>query len=155
MSLLAVILIRSPTDRRPEEQKTLELLKLNRKFNCVIVPDTPSIRGMLKVLENVVTYGEIDKSVLAALIEKRGRLDGGKKMQANYLKKLGYGNFEELAEALLSGVTSLDKLPSFKPVFRLHPPKGGFKRTIKKHYSDGGELGYRGHKINELLLTMI
>ncbi|MEM1508760.1 MAG: 50S ribosomal protein L30 [Thermofilaceae archaeon] len=155
MSLLAVILIRSPTDRRPEERKTLELLKLNKKFNCVIVPDTLSIRGMLKVLENVVTYGEIDKNILVALIEKRGRLDGNKKIQSDYLKKLGYDNFEKLAEALLSGTASLDKLPSFKPVFRLHPPKGGFKRTIKKHYNDGGELGYRGYKINELLLTMI
>ncbi|MEM3138430.1 MAG: 50S ribosomal protein L30, partial [Thermofilaceae archaeon] len=64
-------------------------------------------------------------------------------------------NFEKLAEALLSGTASLDKLTSFKPVFRLAPPKGGFKRTIKKHYNDGGELGYRGYKINELLLTMI
>ncbi|MEM3138483.1 MAG: uL30 family ribosomal protein, partial [Thermofilaceae archaeon] len=100
MSLLAVILIRSPTDRRPEERKTLELLKLNKKFNCVIVPDTLSIRGMLKVLENVVTYGEIDKNILVALIEKRGRLDGNKKIQSDYLKKLGYDNFEKLAEAL-------------------------------------------------------
>ncbi len=155
MSLLAVILIRSLADRRPEERKTLELLKLNRKFSCVIVPDTPSIRGMLKVLENVVTYGEIDRNVLAALIGRRGRLEGGKRIRTDYLKKLGYGSFEELAEALLSGATSLDKLPGFKPVFRLHPPKGGFEGTIKKHYSDGGELGYRGYKINELILKML
>jgi len=41
-----------------------------------------------------------------------------------------------------------------KPVFRLHPPKGGFKGTIRRPYKSGGELGYRGAAINDLILRM-
>jgi len=42
-----------------------------------------------------------------------------------------------------------------KPYFRLTPPKGGFKRTTKRAWTDGGELGYRGDEINKLLRRMI
>ena len=155
MPLLAVVRIRGIPGRRPEERRTLELLRLHRKFHAVLVRDDPSILGMLKVVENVVTYGEIEKDVLAELIRERGRLTGGKRISEDYLKKIGFESFEELAEALIEGRVDLRNLPDFKPVFRLHPPKGGFRGTIKRHYREGGELGYRGRAINELLLKMI
>ena len=41
-----------------------------------------------------------------------------------------------------------------KPVFRLTPPSKGFKKSIKQQYPNG-EIGYRGEKINELILRMI
>jgi len=38
---------------------------------------------------------------------------------------------------------------------RLHPPRGGFERKgIKKSFSVGGALGYRGEKMNDLLRKM-
>jgi len=39
-------------------------------------------------------------------------------------------------------------------VFRLNPPKKGYK-SIKKSYKEGGALGYRGEKINNLIQRMI
>ncbi len=40
--------------------------------------------------------------------------------------------------------------------FSLAPPKGGSsKRGIRAGFRQGGELGYRGEKINELLERMI
>jgi len=155
MSLLAVIRIRGQPDRRPEERTALELLRLHRVYNCVLVPDTPSMRGTLKTVEYTVTYGEIDKETLKKLIEKRGELKGHKRVTLEYLKSLGFDSFDTLAEALLEGKITLKDLPDFKPVFRLHPPKGGFKGSVKKHFSEGGELGYRGPKINELLRRML
>jgi len=155
VALLAVVRIRGVPGRRPEERKTLELLRLHKKFHAVLVRDDPPTRGMLKVIENVVTYGEVEKEVLAKLIRERGRLVGNERVTEEYLKKVGFGSFEELAEALIEGRASLKDLPGFKPVFRLRPPKGGFKGTTKRHYREGGELGYRGRAINELLLKMI
>lgn len=38
--------------------------------------------------------------------------------------------------------------------YHLHPPRGGFKKTIKRPKPDG-ELGYRGEKINDLILKML
>jgi len=152
--LYAVIRIRGIPRRRPEERKTLELLRLHKKFHAVVVRATPSIKGMLKVVENVVTYGEIDVDTLALLIERRGRLRGNKRVTQEYLERIGFKSFRELAEAIYEGKVDIRDLPDFKPVFRLHPPSKGFKGTIKKHYRDGGELGYRGEAVNELIRRM-
>lgn len=155
MALLAVIRIRGIPDRRPEERKTLELLRLHKTYHCTLVPDTPSIRGMLKKIEYAVTYGEIDKDILIELLRKRGRVTVNKPLTEEYIKSIGFESVEKLAEALLEGKVLLQDLPGVKPVFRLHPPKGGFKGSVKKHVSEGGELGYRGTAINELLKDMI
>ncbi len=41
-------------------------------------------------------------------------------------------------------------------IFRLHPPRKGFKRKgIKLPFNKGGALGYREEKINELIKKMI
>lgn len=43
-----------------------------------------------------------------------------------------------------------------KKFFRLHPPRKGFERKgIKKPFTVGGALGYRGEKINELIKRMV
>ncbi len=119
------------------------------------MPDTPSIRGTLKTLEHVVAYGEIDKETLRKLIQKRGELKGGKRVTIEYLKSIGFDSYDALAEALINGKIALKDLPDFRPVFRLHPPKGGFKGSVKKHFSEGGEVGYRGTGINDILNKMI
>ncbi len=155
MTLLLVIRLKGESGRRPEERKTLELLRLHRKFHAVLVRDTPPYRGMLKVLDHVATWGEINEQTLAKLIEKRGYLTGNKRITLEYLKKLGYNSFEELARDLIEGRKKITDIPGLKPVFRLRPPKGGFEGTIKKHYREGGETGYRGEAINELVLRMI
>lgn len=155
MGLLAVVRIRGEPDRRPEERTALKLLKLHRVFHCTLVPDTPAIRGTLKTLESVVAYGEIDKETLKELIRKRGELKGGKRVTAEYLKSVGFDSYDALAEALIDNKITLRDLPAFKPVFRLHPPKGGFKGSVKRHFNEGGEVGYRGLRINDLLKKMI
>ena len=38
--------------------------------------------------------------------------------------------------------------------FNLHPPKGGFRKSIKWHFPKG-ELGYRGKRIDDLVLRML
>lgn len=156
MALWVVIRLRGDPDRRPDERKALELLRLHKVYHAVLVEDSPSIRGMLKrTLENVVTYGEINEEVLALLLERRGRLKGNKRITKEYLEKIGFKDFNELAKALIEGKVKWTELPDVKPVFRLRPPSGGFKGTIKKHYRDGGETGYRGEEINDLLLRML
>lgn len=155
MALLAVVRIRGVPDRRPDERKTLELLRLHKVNHCVLVPDTPSVRGMLRKVEYVVTYGEIDRETLVELLKKRGRVVGNKPLTEEVLKGMGFSSVEELASALLEGKIELGKLPGLKPVFRLHPPRGGYRGSIKKHFREGGELGYRGPAINELIKLMM
>jgi len=154
-TLIAVVRISGKPDRTPDERKSLELLRLHKRFHAVLVKDTPSIRGMLKKVEYAVTYGEIDEDTLAQLIERRGRLTGNKKVTQEYLKKIGFDDFKSLARALIEGKVDIRNLPDFKPVFRLSPPSKEFKENVKKHDREGGEQGYRGEAINELLRRMI
>lgn len=138
-----------------EVRETLKMLRLTRNNYAVLIDDRPSFLGMLKTAQNFITWGEASKETIKELIEKRGRLVGGKKITDEYLQKLGYKSLEELAEAILNCKVEYWKLPQIQPIFRLHPPTKGFKGKIKKGYSVGGELGYRGEKINELVKRMI
>ncbi len=157
-ALYAIIRIRGIPDTPPDVEHTLKLLRLHRKYHAVLYPDTlPGIREMLRKAQGWITWGEIDEETLIELLKKRGRAPGNKKLDEKYLEeKLGVKSFSELAKKLLSGEIMLHKLEDkIKPVFRLHPPKGGFKGSIKKMYGNDGELGYRGKAINDLLKRMI
>ncbi len=157
MVLYAIIRIRGTADVRPEVEATLRMLRLLRKNHAVIYPKTPSIDGMLKVIKDWVTWGEIDRETLKELIMKRGRLVGNKKITEEDIKRIfKVGSLDELVDALLANKIQWHKYDNYvKPVFRLNPPKGGFKGSIKRPFKDKGELGYRGDKINELLKRMI
>jgi len=110
---------------------------------------------MLQTAKDVITWGEVSQDTVQQLLAKRGRLTGGRRITEDDLKKLGFTSFEAMAEALCSLKIRLKDLPSVKPVFRLHPPRKGFKRSVKRAYAEGGEVGYRGERINELILRML
>jgi len=158
MALYAIIRIRGSPDTPYDIEYTLRLLRLVRKFHCVLYPDTQAVKGMLHKVKDWITWGEIDRETLIELLRKRGRIIGNKPLTDEFIKsKLKISSIEELADALLQGRILFHKLEEYgiKPVFRLHPPKGGFKGSTKKPYGAGGELGYRGLAINELLRRMI
>ncbi len=157
MTLYAIIRIKGQPDAPPEVRKTLENLRLHKRYHAVIYPkDLPGLEGMLRRAQAWITWGEINKETLAKLLEKRGRLPGNKRLTPEVLKeKFGVESFEELAEKIMNGEIVLHKQDVIKPVFRLHPPRGGFKGSTKRPYGDKGEAGYRGDKINELISRMI
>lgn len=131
------------------------MLHLPRNNYGALVDDRPAFMGMLKKARDYITYGEPSKETLAMLIKKKGRLAGNKKLTDEYAQKVGYKSLDDLADAVHVGRAEYWKLQNIQPVFRLHPPSKGFKGKIKKHYGSGGELGYRGEKINELLKRML
>lgn len=159
MPLYAIIRLRGTADVRPEVEHTLFLLRLRQRFAAAIYHDSlPGLYGMLKVAEPWITWGDIDVETLSQLIAKRGRLVGDKPITDEWVRQaLKLGGIRELAEKLVAGEIHYHKLEPLgvKPFFRLTPPKGGFKGRIKRMIGDHGELGYRGSKINELVLRMI
>ena len=121
----AVVLIRGLIGINKDIKKTLYLLKLRKKHVCVVIENNESNRGMLKKAKDYITYGEIDEKTLKELLSKRGKEDHGNKGK-------------------------------LKPFFELAPPRKGFERKgTKKSFMDGGALGYRGNKINDLVTRMI
>lgn len=155
MGLLAVIRIRGTVNMNNKEEMALKILRLHKRNHAVLVNNTPQMVGILKTAWKFITWGEIDKTTLELLLKERGRKIGNKPLTENDIKRLGFNGFSDLAQALLEEKVKLKDLKIIKPVFRLHPPRKGFKHSVKKMFNDGGELGYRGAAINELLLRMI
>jgi len=147
---IAVILIRGLVNLSPDVRRTLDLLRLKRKFSSVVIDDNKVNRGMLNRVKDYVTYGEIDKELFKKMLEKRGRTKGN-----NSIDKKVVG---EIAEKYFSNEIKLIDFIDYdvKPFFRLHPPIKGFERGgIKKPYSVGGVLGYRGKAMIELIEKML
>ena len=152
--MYAVVRIRGRVGVRKEVEDTLRMLRLKRVNNCVLVPENPSFKGMLEKAKDYITWGEINKETLVALLRKRLRLKGDKRVDEKILKEVtDFNSFEELADALLEGKIRLKDFEKLNPVFRLTPPSKGFKSV--KQYWPKGDLGYRGETINELLERMI
>ena len=152
--LLAVVRLRGGVKARKEVVETLRMMGLTRVNHCVLLRKGGSEEGMLKKVKDMVTWGEVNKEVLVSLLRKRGRLKGELPLTEERLGEMGFSSLEELAEALLEGKVRMKDLPDLKKVFRLHPPRGGYRAT-KKPVGEGGDLGYRGEGINELLLRMM
>ncbi len=157
MTLYAIIRIRGTADVPPDVDRTLRMLRLTRRFTAVIYPKDSTIEGMLRVVKDWVTWGEIDAQTLRELILTRGRLPGNKPITPVDIQRIFNGlSVDELVSKLLKGELKWHKLDGkVKPVFRLHPPKKGFKGSIKKPVKAGGELGYRGKEINDLIRRML
>jgi len=152
---IAVIRIRGRTGVRRPIRETLSLLRLHRVNHLVIVDDRPSYKGMLKKCEHYVTYGELDKETFKELLLKRGRLKGNKRLTEDYIKEnTNFSSLDEFVDKFFNFEADLTDIPDLKPVFRLHPPRKGFK-SIKKHFKNKGDLGYRGEAINELIKRMM
>lgn len=152
---IAAVRVRGTISAPLQVRETLQMLNLTRNNYAVLIDNRPSFLGMLKTAQNFITWGEVSKETIAMLLEKRGRLSGNKKLKDEYAQKIGYKSIEELAEAIFNCKVEYWKIPDVQPFFKLHPPTKGFKGKIKKSYGAGGELGYRGDKINDLLKRMI
>lgn len=153
----AILRVRGTADVSPDVKHTLRLLRLLKPNHLVLYPiDTVGLEGMLQKVKDWVTWGEIDYQTLVELLIKRGRAPGNKRVTIEYLtNSLGVSSFNELAEMICNGEMKLHHQDKIKPVFRLKPPSRGYKHSIKKPYKSGGELGYRGLSINELIKRMI
>jgi len=154
MPSFILVRIRGIPDVRYDIQETLKRLHLVRKFHATIVPDTKVYRGMIFKVKDYITYGPATPEIVKELILKRGRLIGNKPVSEEYIKKVTGLDLDTVAKKIAEGSMKLKDIKGLKPVFRLHPPRGGFRRSIKKHITAGGELGYR-EDIRKLILKML
>ncbi len=152
---IAAVRVRGTVRAKLEARETLRMLNLTRNNYAVLIDDRPSFVGMLKAAQSYVTWGEVSEEALNLLIRRRGRLAGNKKLTDECIQRMGYKSVEELAAAVFSCRLEYRKLLGIQPVFKLRPPSKGYKGSIKKGFGAGGELGYRGEKINELIKRML
>jgi large subunit ribosomal protein L30 len=153
--VFAVIRVRGIVNVTSDIRKTLELLRLRKINHCVILEDNKVNKGMLQVVKDYATWGEVDKDTLMNLIKSRGLLVGDKKITDEYVKSAtSYNNLEKLSQAIIDSKIKYREIPEIKPLFRLNPPKKGYE-GIKRSFKNGGALGYRGKEINNLIKRML
>ncbi|MGC1122256.1 MAG: 50S ribosomal protein L30 [Candidatus Methanofastidiosia archaeon] len=153
MRRIIAVAVRSTTKVRKDIKDTLKMLNLTRRNHAVLVDDRPGFLGMLDKAKDYITYGEIEQPVLEALLSKWGRLPGDEILTEQYVKERVGQKISEFAESVMTFEKELDDL-GIKRLFRLHPPRKGYK-DIKRAFSQGGAVGYRGPAINELVRRMI
>ena len=136
---IAVIRIKGLVNVDVEIKETLDKLRLRKKHVCVIVDNKKEILGMLKKAQDYIAYGEITKEQFKKLIEKR----------AEPKKKIT----DEEINSFFEGKKKIQDL-GIKPFFRLHPPRGGFKKSTKSLWPRG-VLGNQGKEINKLIIKML
>lgn len=131
---LAAIRIRGVRDIAPRIRKTLELLRLEKPNNCILVEDTKQNVGMLEHAKDYITFGPVDEATILSLLQKRARK--GSSMLRSSMKE------EELKKAAKEIFAGKKTSEYANPVFRMRPPSKGY-RDIKVKYP-AGELGKRG-----------
>jgi len=152
---LVVVKIRGLVSAQKEARETLQFLHLLHTNHAVLIDSRPAYMGMLQRVNSYVTYGEPSKELVSMMLQKRARLAGDKKLTDAYIKKVGFESIDALAEAIVNCKVQYQKLPDIEPRFKLHPPSKGYKGKTKKGYRAGGEAGYRGAAINDLIKRMI
>ena len=155
--LLAVRLL-GPFGAPIDIETALRTLKLNSKFRAVLLEKNGSMLGVLRMVKDYVTWGDVKSHDIANLLKERGELSNGMPLNDKFVKEsFGQESMEELAQALTRGQVALSTLwqKGVQPVFRLHPPSRGFGSSTKRPFGSRGELGYRGTAISHLIDRMM
>ncbi len=53
------------------------------------------------------------KETVALMLKERGKLAGDKKLTEEYIQKIGFKSFDDLAEAIINGKVEYGKLPGY------------------------------------------
>ena len=149
----AVVKVRGSINVKPKIKETMKLMRLNRVNHCVIVPENETYDGMLKIIKDYVTWGEVDVETTELMLESSGKTSGNAIFTKKDLKDSSFKTMKALAKNLSEGKVVMRDIPKLKPLFRLHPPRKGYE-GIKRSFKEGGALGYRGEKINQLIRRM-
>ena len=71
MKKIAVIRISGKVNLAPGVKRTLEELRLKKKFSCIIIEEKPELVGMVEKVKDFVTYGEVSENTIKEMKEKR------------------------------------------------------------------------------------
>lgn len=137
---LLVVNLRGMVNTRAPVRTTLNQLRLAKRFNATIVPNDDVHLGMLNLAKEHVAWCSLNAATASKLLGARSEKSSGQKASPSEFSK-NYGSLESLASALESGKAKLNSIDGIRPFFRLSPPRGGFKRSIRRQYRDGGVLG--------------
>jgi large subunit ribosomal protein L30 len=152
---VAIIRLRGIHNIKPQIKDTLKYLRLNQVNHAVVLPDNETTKGMLQSAKDYVTWGHVDADTLAETIRTRGQLTGHRVITDEHVAaNTDFADINAMAAAIVAGEYLYKHLAEVKPLFRLHPARKGLE-GIKRSVQNGGALGPRGEKINDLIRRMM
>jgi large subunit ribosomal protein L30 len=154
MSLILVLNLHGAINSSTPVRKALAEMKVERRFSASVVTDDASTLGMLALCKDFVAWSQIDEELLASLLKKRGMVSEKKSLDSAALKRLGYKNPEDLAKKMVEKQVRLSAVQGVRPFFKLAPPKGGFKSSMRRQFAEKGLLG-SNPKLDELVRRMV
>jgi len=155
MAAIAIVRVRGHAKIKRDAVYTMNMIKLNRPNHCVILPDTKTTKGMMQVIKDYVTWGEISHETIARMLFQRGEVVGGARLTDSYVKDNSkFTSILSFAKAVEKNEAKMTDVNGLKPMVRLPPPRKGYEST-RRAYVDGGSLGYRGAEIEKLLTRML
>jgi large subunit ribosomal protein L30 len=146
MAMLAIIRVRGNFGVKPAPKKTLRTLGLFTVNSCRLITDSPSTKGMIEVIKDYATWGEVSEKMVLALLTKRGYVGSFKLSSKKKPEEIA-----KLAKEAMSGKKFADL--GIPCNFGLTPPQKGYQRGTKQRLP-AGELGPR-KDIEQLLSRMI
>ncbi len=156
---MTFLVVRVRSDRGVERgiRDTMSMLNLTRINHATIIPESETYSGMLQKTKDFVTWGVVEADMIENLLNTRGRMVGNKPVDDAAIKAGSeYKTVKAFAKALANGEASMKSVEGLKPVLRLHPPRGAKGwGGIKRAYTVGGALGFRGEDIGALAERMI
>ncbi len=141
MGLILVVNLHGAINSSAPVRKALTELWVARRFSASVVTDDAPTVGMLKLCKDYVAWAPVKEELLADLLRNRGMVSSTKTLDQGALKELGYKKHEDLAAKMVKDQVRLSAVGGILPYFRLAPPKGGFKRSMRRQFSERGLLG--------------
>ena len=156
---MTYLVIRARSDRGVTKKikDTMMMLNLTRVNHATLVPENVTYLGMLKKSKDYVTWGEVDADTIETLLKERGRMVGDKPVDDATIKASSkYKTVAAFSKAMAAGEATMKDVEGLKPIFRLHPPRGSKGwGGIKRSYTVGGALGFRGEATSDLAGRML
>jgi len=141
MGLLLVVNLHGAINSSAAVREALGQLKVIRKFSASVVGDDPPTVGMLKLCKDYVAWSTVDAQFLTELLEKKGMASTTRPLDAAALKELGFKKHGDIAQKMVKEQLRMSAVDGLVPYFRLPPPRGGFKRSLRRQYTEKGTLG--------------
>lgn len=147
--------------------KLLRDMKLPRKYQGVFLKLTDETKALLAAVEPYVSWGFPSIKMVRDLVFKYGftKSQGTDKRKKTPIssniqveKALGSSNIiciEDIVHELFTVGKNFDAANNFLCQFALQAPKSGWEKAKGLHFMKGGECGYRGDAINELLEAVL
>jgi len=162
LEVLLVVRVRGHNGLTTQLSKIFAMLGLPSINTARVLRMTRSTGRMFKIIEPYITWGYPSLKSISDLIYKRGRLREGEKrvpitdnlLIEKHLGHLGIICVEDLVHELHKGGQHLNAINKELCSFKLNPPLGKF-RNKRVTFEKGGDVGFRGEKIDELIQKMV